>query len=296
MTGGWSGTAGLGVVADVEGKRLRWAGDTLRADALTGRIEWPDLRAGRVAVRVDAEALRVAGRVFERASARVDGDVDAHTLRLDCSGPQAAARAAAHGALLRTGSGDWRWSASLDELVATAPVPVRLQSPATLSVDAHQVALGEAALEVDGGAVRIARLGWRDGALDTQGEASGLPVARWAERFAGAQALPGGARLEDLRLRGSWDLAGTSLRSPSGRLAFRLDAEGAAESRGEAELQAGPGRIDGSVDVRVPTLAFANRMIDPSGRSPVGCTSPARSAAPSSGRACRARSMAAISR
>ncbi|HMN64406.1 MAG TPA: translocation/assembly module TamB domain-containing protein [Burkholderiaceae bacterium] len=263
LTGGWSGTAGLGVVADVEGKRLRWAGDTLRADALTGRIEWPDLRAGRVAVRVDAEALRVAGRVFERASARVDGDVDAHTLRLDLSGPQAAARAAAHGALLRTGSGDWRWSASLDELVAEAPVPVRLKSPATLSVDAHQVALGEAALEVDGGAVRIARLGWRDGALDTQGEASGLPVARWAERFAGAQALPGGARLEDLRLRGSWDLAGTSLRSPSGRLAFRLDAEGAAESRGEAELRLDQGRIDGSVDVRVPTLAFANRMIGP---------------------------------
>jgi len=264
LTGGWSAATGLGVVADFDGRRLRWAGETLRAGALSGRIEWPDLRAGRVALRLDAEALQAWGRGFDRASARVDGDVDAHTLHFDVVGPQAAARAAAHGALLRqAGSADWRWSGSIDELVADAPVPVRLRSPAALSVDAHQFALREAAFDVDGGSARITRFDWRDGALDTQGEASDLPVARWAERFAGPQALPAGAQLEDLRLRGSWELAGASLRTPSGRVALRLDGGDAAESRGEAQLRLDQGRIEGPVDVRIPTLAFANRLIGP---------------------------------
>ncbi|RPH60013.1 MAG: hypothetical protein EHM83_15020, partial [Burkholderiales bacterium] len=164
----------------------------------------------------------------------------------------------------RTDAGGWRWDGSVDELSVTAPMPIRLESPARLAVDAGSVELGEAALSVDGGDVRIGVLALRDGRIETRGEASGLPVARWAERFAGPQALSGvEGQLQDVQLRGDWDLAGSAPQSMSGRLRLRLDAGDAAESRGEADLTLDQGRLDGSVDARIPTLAFANRLIGP---------------------------------
>ena len=255
---------GFGVVADVDGRQLRWQ-DTLRIGALSGRIELPELRAGRVALRVDAEGLQVAGRPLDRARLRLDGDADAHALQLDASGPQVSARASARGALRwPAGAAGWRWQGSVDELVADAPLPIRLEAPARLAADGDGIVLGDAALQVDGGNLRVATLAWRGGRIETRGEASGLPIARWAERFAGPQALAGvEGQLQDVRLHGNWDLAGTSPQTPSGRVALRLDGGDTVDSRGEAEVALDEGRLDGSIDLRVPTLAFANRLIGP---------------------------------
>ncbi len=269
LIGGFGDRAGaaaggaLGIVADIEGRRLRWA-DTARVGTLSGRIELPDLGAGRVMIRADASALQIAGRPLDRLRARADGEVAAHALQLELSGPQVSARASARGALAQAGSADWRWEGSVEELVADAPVPLRLERPARLLADGHGAVLGEAAFQIDGGSVRVATLGWRDARIDTRGEASGLPVARWAERFAGSQALSGAeGKLQDLRLSGQWGLAGSSPQSLSGRVAARLDPGDAAESRGEVDLSLDEGRLDGSIDLRIPTLAFANRLIGP---------------------------------
>ncbi|HLS55827.1 MAG TPA: translocation/assembly module TamB domain-containing protein, partial [Zeimonas sp.] len=253
----------FGVVADVDGQRLRWD-DTLRVGALSGRIELPELRAGRVAVRIDAEGLQVAGTPLDRARLRLDGDADAHALQLDASGPQVSARASARGALSTAGAVGWRWQGTVDEFDADAPLSIRLAGPARLVADGDGIALGSASLRVDGGELRVAALSWYGGRIETRGEASGLPIARWAERFAGPQALAGvEGQLQDLRLQGSWDLAGSSPQTPSGRVALRLDAGDTVDSRGEAELVLDEGRLDGSIDLRVPTLAFANRLIGP---------------------------------
>ena len=269
LIGGFGDRAGaaaggaLGIVADIEGRRLRWA-DTARVGTLSGRIELPDLGAGRVMIRADASALQIAGRPLDRLRARADGEVAAHALQLELSGPQVSARASARGALAQAGSADWRWEGSVEELVADAPVPLRLERPARLLADGHGAVLGEAAFQIDGGSVRVATLGWRDARIDTRGEASGLPVARWAERFAGSQALSGAeGKLQDLRLSGQWGLAGSSPQSLSGRAAARLDPGDGAESRGEVDLSLDEGRLDGSIDLRIPTLAFANRLIGP---------------------------------
>jgi translocation and assembly module TamB len=271
LTGGWSGlverprgeasTVPLGIVADIDGKRLRWT-DALRVGALTGRIELPDLHAGRVLLRLDATALESSDRRLERVRVHADGEVAAHALSIEVSGRDLAGRAAAHGALSQAPA--WRWEGRLDELALEAPVPVRLESSAALAVDAHGAALGEATVQMDDGVVRIANASWREGRLETRGEASGLPVARWTERFAGPQALAGvEGELKDVRLHGQWDLVASSPRSPSGRLELRLEAGEAIEGRGKAVLAFDEGRIDGAIDVRIPTLAFANRLIGP---------------------------------
>src|SRR5690606_31407378 len=154
LIGGWSG---LGIVAGVDGRRLDWDG-VAQAATLSGRIELPELRAGRVALRADATALQVSGQRFERARVRADGDVDAHALQLEAAGPALAGRASARGALARTEAGLWRWDGSIDELAVTAPMAIRLEAPARLAADAASVEIVDAALSVDGGAARIASL------------------------------------------------------------------------------------------------------------------------------------------
>ncbi|MCL4185314.1 MAG: translocation/assembly module TamB domain-containing protein, partial [Burkholderiaceae bacterium] len=270
LAGGWSGLAGaagagaapvpLGIVADVEARRLRWV-DALRVGALTARIELPDLGAGRVLLRADAATVQLQDRQLERVRVRADGELGAHALAVEVSGRDLAGRAAVHGGLSQA---PWRWEGRLDELVLDAPVPVRLESPAPLAADEHGAALGEATLHVDDGVLRIAAASWRDGRLETRGEASGLPVARWTERFGGRPMLAGvEGELQDVRLHAQWDLAASTPQSPSGRLALRLDTGDALEGRGEATLAFDEGRVDGSLDVRIPTLAFANRLIGP---------------------------------
>ena len=74
--------------------------------------------------------------------ARADGEVAAHALQLELSGPQVSARASARGALAQAGSADWRWEGSVEELVADAPVPLRLERPARLLADGHGAVLG----------------------------------------------------------------------------------------------------------------------------------------------------------
>src|SRR5690606_21978931 len=180
------------------------------------------------------------------------------------SGPQVSARASARGALSTAGAVGWRWQGTVDEFDADAPLSIRLAGPARLVADGDGVALGNGALRGDGGELRVATLAWHGGRIETRGEASGLPIARWAERFAGPQALAGvEGQLQDVRLHGSWELAGSSPQTPSGRVALRLDAGDTVDSRGEAELVLDEGRLDGSIDLRVPTLAFANRLIGP---------------------------------
>jgi translocation and assembly module TamB len=271
LTGGWAGLAGaadagaaavpLGIVADVEGRQLRWS-DTLRAGTLTARIELPELRAGRVLLRAEAATVQLQDRRLDRVRVRADGELGAHALGIEVLGSDLAGHAAVHGSLSQ--GPPWRWEGRLDELAFGAPVPVRLESPAALAVDARGAALGEATLQVDDGVLRIASASWRDGRLETRGEASSLPVARWTERFGGRQMLAGvEGELQDVRLHAQWDLAASTPQSPTGRLALRLETGDALEGRGEAALTFDEGRVDGSLDVRIPTLAFANRLIGP---------------------------------
>ena len=289
LSGGWR-AAPLGLAGDFTASRLRWQ-DRLRVGTATGHIELPNLEAGRIALRLDGTALQYGDRLVERLHAQVDGDMDGHRVQLELAGPQLAARASARGALARQPA--WRWSGTIDALQADAPVSLRLEAPAQLTAQADVLVLGEAALSVDGGRVRIAALSLREGGVETRGEASALPVGRWAQRFAedagagasvgartgaaagaaagagtgaadGARAIAEGAPagLADLRLDGGWALAGESLRRASGRVTLRLTAE-EISGGGDADVRIDEGRLDGRIDLRIPTLAFANRLIGP---------------------------------
>ncbi len=236
-----------------------------RAEGAPGAIDWSRLA---IAARFEARGLRWGDMArVDRANGSIDGELGAHALRLEATGPRLAIRLAARGgagAGAGAGGSGWHWDGTLDELVADEPVALRLQAPARLTAGAQGAELRDATLTVDGGNLRLAALEWREGRIETRGEASALPVARWAERFSGQQALAGvEARLRDVRLRGSWELAGESPDSASGRIVLRLDAGDAVDARGAADITLEGGRLDGSIDLVSTTLAFANRLIGP---------------------------------
>lgn len=268
LSGGWRAAVPLGIKADFGARALAWQ-ERLQVATVSGHIEMPNLDAGRVALRIDAEALQFSGQRLDRISARADGAIDAHSLQLDASGPQLKAHAAAHGALAH--APDWRWSGMLDALSVAAPLTARLEAPAPLAVQADLLVLGAAALGIDGGRVQLAELSLRGGQIAIRGEASALPLGRWAERFTAATVASGQGQaagatrvsFEDLRLGGSWDLSGNSIERASGRVVLRLDAGEVPGAGGSADVRLIDGRLDGTVDLRIPSLAFANRLIGP---------------------------------
>lgn len=264
LSGGWR-DASIGLAGRISVRELAWEG-RLRAGSVAGRIDLPDLAAGRMAVDLDARTLQWDARRIDRLAVRVDGDVAAHTVRIDVTGRDAAGRLVASGALASPAGQGRRWEGRLDTFDASEPLAVRLDAPAALGVDAHGFALGASSWRVDEAPVRVSSLAWRDGALETRGEAARIPLSRWARAF--APAVPDAleqaeTEIGDVRLDAQWDLRGDDVTTLSGHLALQLQAGTAGESRGRAELALDEGRLAGNVDLRIPTLAFANRMIGP---------------------------------
>ncbi|HEY0879518.1 MAG TPA: translocation/assembly module TamB domain-containing protein [Zeimonas sp.] len=265
LRGGWQATP-LGIVGRISARQLGWR-DAARIGSLAARVDVADLSQGRVAVDLRADRVFAAGRSLDRLGIRADGDVDAHTIRIDAAGPDLSARASAQGALVRErADAPWRWEGRLVAVDADAPVALRMTDAAEVRVDARGASLGASSWRVDGAALNVSTLAWREDGFTARGAAAGLPIGRWMRRFAPTEANPleqSEAEIDALSLDARWDVHGAEVAKPSGRLHVALQGGTAGEQRGEADVTLDEGRLGGRVDLRIPTLAFANRIIGP---------------------------------
>ncbi|MCO5101198.1 MAG: translocation/assembly module TamB domain-containing protein [Burkholderiaceae bacterium] len=303
LRGGWHDSA-LGLVGRVSGRGLGWE-DALRIASFDGRVDVPDLSRGRVDIELRAQRLVAAGRRVDRASARVDGDIGAHAVRIEAAGPDFSARLSAEGALARANDGAsargrdslpergrgealvrgrdealvrgrdealvrgrdggaWRWEGRLVDVEADRPIALRLVGPAPLRADGRGFSLGDSEWRIDGAALNLALLSWSEGSFAARGAAAALPVGRWVLRFAPDAAVEQAeAQLEALSLDAQWDLHGEELANSSGRVHVVLQGGSTDGQRGEADIALDEGRLGGRIDLDVPTLAFANRIIGP---------------------------------
>ncbi len=197
---------------------------------LAGRLARPDARfsvqgksllllASHRIAALDAEgesrgdalrfALELAGYAgaegetrISRLTATVEGRDVAHGLRIDAAlaGDRRLALRA-RGAL----SGSYeRWRGRIEALDAALPVPVRLLSPAPLSIAWEKVEIGAATLEAGGGRIEHGASVWTPQRWSSRGRFTGVGL-----RLVGAALTPGG---ESLRLGGGWDAAATGAR------------------------------------------------------------------------------------
>lgn len=243
-----------------------------RAIALPGAIRLgavelnatvPRISAGildeRVELRLRATDLSLGARGVASAAVDASGTLQSHTFGAAAQLGQVALRLAGRG-----GFADARWRATLDELASSGAVQARLAHPVEIAVDADSISAGETLVEAPFGRVRLARAAWRHGRFEIAGDAV---VDRLGALVAALGVAPPTGDIEfdldDLGVELRAELAGTSADDLSGRLTGRLRSAPALAAGGEADLTLTAGRLSGSVDLRLPTLAFTNRIVGP---------------------------------
>jgi len=213
----------------------------------------------RVELRLRATGLALGARSVASASVDASGTLRSHTFGAAAQLGQTALRLAGRG-----GFADARWRSTLDELATSGAVQARLTHPVEIAVDADSFSAGEALVEAPFGRVRLARSAWRDGRFEFAAEAV---VDRLGALVTTLGVAPPAGDIEfdldDLGIELRADLAGTSVDDLSGRLTGRLRSAPALAAGGEADLTLSSGQLSGSVDLRLPTLAFTNRIVGP---------------------------------
>src|SRR5690606_4780560 len=219
------------------------------------------LERSRVALRIDARGLRHQAATVERARVTIEGTLGAHRAAFELGRAQVGetrveGSLAASGGLVLSGlaggqpgraagraggdaraTGDapaWRWEGRVERLATVSPLAVALAAPMPLVLEP--------------GSVRA-------------GEAGARPVSRWAERLG---LIPrDAATIDEVRLGGRWALAGTSVDDLDGELQLRVSTTERLDADGQADLRLQRGALSGRVDLVLPSLAVANRMIGP---------------------------------
>lgn len=226
------------------------------------------LERSRVALRLDARGLRHPAATVERARATIDGTLGAHRVTLQLGRAQVGdtrvegSLAASGGlALPASASPVWRWEGLVERLATVSPLAVTLAAPMPLAAEPGSVRVGPGSLRADGGRLDVSGFALREGRIELAGEAQALPVSRWAERFG---LIPkDAAAIDEVRLGGRWTLAGTSVDDLDGELLLRVSTTERLDADGQADLRLQRGALSGRVDLVLPSLAVANRMIGP---------------------------------
>lgn len=224
------------------------------------RVDGDPRAPSQVEARVDLRDLSVRGLALRGLQAEVAGAAAAHTVRLHFDGPQAQGRLTVAGVL----EDGLRWRGTLDEFSLARPLATRLSRPARLAVDGGALELADLSLDSPLGALQARRAAWRDGVASVDLDASVPRLAALLD----AVGLPTGnptadATLDALSLELSATLSGTTPKDLSGRINARLRGAPSAAGAGRVDLTLRAGELAGDVDLQVPTLAFANRIIGP---------------------------------
>lgn len=273
----------------------------LRAKRLSFKQPDGDLRVGsiRLAARAPA-AVKITGdapldidlavddvHMAEKtlASLRLvtDGTVGAHRFRVAATREGQSLQLAGRGSASLANEPSWR--ATLEKAAVDGKVPVTLRAPATLAIGASAAQVRDLALAVADGNLVVKALDARwagQRGFSSQGELRDLPVVRLLE-LGGNYASPDALR--GLRLDGDWSLAGSTADDLSGQIAIALREEavrgtvplgvGTGAAAGNAARDGGKsvgngmrvrldrGRLDGRIDLKLPSLAFTHALTAP---------------------------------
>lgn len=285
---------------DLTADALRWHKDyrvgSLRA---SGRLD-PGA-SGTLTLQASAQELHAPQAQLARLTLQGQGQRGQHTLQLTAQGPDVDLEA--------TVAGGWRgaagWSGQVQRLLNRGRFAMALQAPAALEIGPEHFRLAQAHMALLGAQLRVPEVWYQGGHLRSQGEFSGLSVARLQ---ALAQVAPDIAT--DLVLRGTWNVEARDkfngrlalwreqgdVRLPNaaqtvlglGRMAVQVDAvdnrlratlEVAGERLGrlQAEAQstlsrkgnawglAGDAPLQASADFAVQSLAWVGPLVDATG-------------------------------
>lgn len=216
-------------------------------------------------IRLDARRLALGARDASRLQVAFDGSLGEHRFTIDASGQGLALALAGQGGYRE------RWSARIERLSTQGLLELRATSPMALTIGPQGAEFSGAAFSTGFSTLEIAQASWRDGQFSL--DASAL-VERLGPLLATLRRLsqPAGREPQDaqapteiaeLGMRIETRLVGTSLDDLSGLIALALIAPADVPAQGEVRLDLAQGVLAGRVDLRLPSLAFTNRLIGP---------------------------------
>ena len=246
----------------------------VRARTLSLRADLPPstgaLATARLALRLDLRDLIVGAVRADRVHLDAEGSIGAHGFTLAVDAPRGSLRAQGSGGVsFDDPAMGPRWLGSLQTLRTTGDLEARLAEPTRIDLRPGAFAIEQATLTSDLGTVKLARAQWRDGRFSVAGELTVAPTrpGRLARLLDALGMAPVEARAgfdpDNLRVHARLDLSGSGLTDASGMLNVRAGEEGRTDATGEADLTIDNGRMTGPLQVAIPSLAFANRLIGP---------------------------------
>ena len=184
---------------DVTAERLEAPGG-YRAASLVARGSLSPDADPRFDLAVTATTVRAGRVVLGSASAKAAGSFARHLVDLAATGD----------GIDLTGqlAGGWRrtegWAGTVETLANRGRFPVQLLAPVAVEAGPSRVAIGEAALALDGGRVAIRHLRYERGRLASAGELAGVRVAPFLATADAASGID-----STLTVRGTWSIETT---------------------------------------------------------------------------------------
>jgi translocation and assembly module TamB len=206
----------------------------------------------------DAAGLQVARTRIDTLTLRANGTRARHRLEGAAQGSGSRSALRASGGLDAQG----RWNGTLDQLEISEPWPLRLSSPATLTVGRDLLVVEQLRASLLDGQLGPATLRVEQGRIRTQGEFHGASITRLLPRDSGIDA-------RSLRLGGLWSLTldetwnGTaSVYRESGDVALALEKPLAlALQKARLRMTAAAGTLDLGIDLDSKTMGTAAAQV-----------------------------------
>lgn len=258
----------VAISAELDGSRIV-ADGIGSAEILSATLEIPEVGAGRLVVRADGRRVRIGAHELDALRVDAGGTADAHEFRVNGEGAGITARATGSGRLdygnpVRRGEPLWRWGATVREFAASGPLRVNLVAPATLEATANSAQIQNATFAIDDGRLQVARLVVGNERFEATGEATNVPVQRLLAAAGRADLLRGeGVNFLGVKINGRWDVAGSSVDDLDGKVNMRLSGGPTPDGSGLADVALREGQLSGRLELQVPSLGFANRLVGP---------------------------------
>lgn len=262
------GFAQLGLDAQARASRLE-LGARLGVAEVALSLQVPTqalaLQDAPLALHAEIRDLVAGGATVQTLRVDGDGSLRRHRLRASAGLPRASLRAVLEGALAADAGS---WSGELSGLTAEGTLSARLAAPAPIEAraqsDGWALRVGAARIDSEFGSLRLARAGWQDGRGELALEARLSRLGRAAETLGLTGEVSGaGEALDALVFTLRAELAGSGIADLDGTVSAQLEGPPGAAGDGRAQLRLSAGVISGPLELTLPTLAIANRLIGP---------------------------------
>lgn len=223
-----------------------------------------------VALSLAVQQIEAAGQQIDGLSLNLQGQPSEHRLGMVVEQGKDRVQLDATGAI-RQAAGGPQWQGQLDLFDISGRLPIRLNDPAPLTVDASRLDMGRLDVNVLGGKLLVERLNldWR-GPLqfDTEGSLTGLVAVQLRELLE-TDSPRNLDLLRDLRADAVWKLKGQGADNLNGefRMGIREEVSGRQQTR--LGLRRGNGavirfngrQLDGKLRLDFPSISLANMFL-----------------------------------